>query len=1462
MSLARRSLQVVAFICTLMVGVASMAVIVTQTTWFKEWLRGFIVRQAEDYVNGRLSIGRLDGNLFFGVELEDVGVTMDGKTVVEIKDVGLDYNVFTFFGGGVVLDDIRLNQPVFRIEQTADGWNITQLIKARTPDPDEPESRRPIEIGEIGITDGTLYVEDGAVGTSGVVWPSRIERLDSSLGVTSNEDELRVVIAHVSFRAEGPSIGVNALSGVIRRNGNTVTLEDVALRTEESSLRVDGTITNVEGGTRTLDLVASSDKFDMPEIARIFPALGGYAMQPAFEVTARGPLDRLAVDVNAREANLGNVIGDLTVDADGPERRIAGTVDMEHFNMAPLLAPGNSSSGADPIRSDITGRAQIDLALPSGRLPLRGTYTLTAQRAQVAGYEARDVRARGRIDGRAVRVDGSAAAYGGQATTAGVVRFGEPLALDLKGRASGVDMQNLPPVLEMPGVPSNLQFTYTLTGRDRVFSADVQFEASTLAGGSIAPGTTAHFTAGGGTIPSYAAKGEVTNFDVQQVGQGFGISVLAADRYRSRVNGTFDMTGSGGGQYPLTLDATGTAVDSEMFGATFPRLDFTTHFSDGDAQVKAVGQFVGLDPAVVTGDQRLEGRLTGAVDLDTTIRQYQGGVTLDNVDAAGRVNLGESRVGGLDITAAAIDGRYAQRTGELTQVSITGPDLNANGSGTIALNDTGASNLQTHLESASLERLGEILGHPLKGAAIVDATITGNARELKAEGTLQGSNIGYADSEALSLTSAFTVTVPELTAASASVQAKSTATFLEVGGQRIRELTADTTYAGSTLQFNAIAREGLRELEGTGTAVFHPDHREVHLGSMTLRAEQIEWRTAPGTGATIRYGNDRIVIEDLHLVSGDQRIDLEGTVGSTTGALRVRAENVDVAQLDRLILGEERLAGRLTAEGNITGPTNALRAEGTLTLSQGAFRGFTFESLTGKVDYVGRGLTVDLRMQQTPQSWLTATGYAPLSLFRPNPAGTAGHETPEPGEAIVLQVATSQIDLGIIQGFTSYVTDVTGVLQANVKVTGTGADPHVDGVIDIRGGAFAIPDLGTAYTGLDTRIELTADAVNISEMRIVDEHQQVMTIGGRLAVHDRGVGNVDVTVQSENFEVIDNALADLKLDTDVRVTGDLRAPRVEGFVEVETGTVDIARLMERLSTNPYAVTATPFDEMPAAAPETAASALSGASLFAALDLELGIAVPGNLVLRGTDIKPVDAPIDIGDMVVTVGGAVQIRKGPGERTRIIGEVNTVRGSYTFQGRRFEIMRDGRIRFAGTEDLAPSIDIRARRIISGVETVVRVQGSMNRPELTFTSNPPLDQADILSLIVFNMPINELGEGQQLTLAERAGALAGGYLASGLARSIADALELDEFEIQAQGERGLGPSIAIGEQVGERLFFRIRQGFGAEQATEFILEYQIADFLRLQGAIAETTGGTQRVTFRRIERAGLDLIFFFSY
>jgi autotransporter translocation and assembly factor TamB len=396
-----------------------------------------------------------------------------------------------------------------------------------------------------------------------------------------------------------------------------------------------------------------------------------------------------------------------------------------------------------------------------------------------------------------------------------------------------------------------------------------------------------------------------------------------------------------------------------------------------------------------------------------------------------------------------------------------------------------------------------------------------------------------------------------------------------------------------------------------------------------------------------------------------------------------------------------------------------------------------------------------------------------------------------------------------------------------------------------------------------------------------------------LAVHERAVGAVDVKIQSEAFEVLHNDLADLRLDTDLRVTGELRAPRIEGFVEVDSANVDVARVLEEATVDQIGVAsadlntpdlvgptpatvASPTPATPASAtPATAASATPAAApsagptqvmpelpFFDALQLDVGVAIPGNLTVRGTDIRTSGGSADFGDVNVTVGGALQVRKAVGERLRLIGEVNTIRGNYTFQGRRFEILRDGRIRFGGTEQIDPLLDLQARRVISGVETFVHLQGSLRQPELSFSSRPPLDQADILSLIVFNVPVNELGEGQQISLAERAGALAGGYLVSGLTRSLANALQLDELELQADTARGLGPVLSIGEQIGNNLFVRIRQGFGAAEATELILEYQLTEFLRLQASVAEGANVAQRAVFTRVERGGLDLIFFFSY
>jgi hypothetical protein len=72
-----------------------------------------------------------------------------------------------------------------------------------------------------------------------------------------------------------------------------------------------------------------------------------------------------------------------------------------------------------------------------------------------------------------------------------------------------------------------------------------------------------------------------------------------------------------------------------------------------------------------------------------------------------------------------------------------------------------------------------------------------------------------------------------------------------------------------------------------------------------------------------------------------------------------------------------------------------------------------------------------------------------------------------------------------------------------------------------------------------------------------------------------------------------------------------------------------------------------------------------------------------------------------------------------------------------------------------------------------------------------------------------------------------------------------------------------VTLGQQINEQLFLKFRQHFGSQDASEFIMEYQIARFLRLQGSGAPgATTKTNRSLQRRVERGAADLIFFFSY
>src|SRR3954471_16226273 len=117
----RRTLQIVALVGTLLIGIIALALIVSQTPWFRDWLRRFVVRQAGNYVNGTVSIGSLGGNLFYGVQLGDVSIDVNGEHVMTLKQVEIKYSVSELISQGMTVRQIVVQQPYVLLRHDAKG---------------------------------------------------------------------------------------------------------------------------------------------------------------------------------------------------------------------------------------------------------------------------------------------------------------------------------------------------------------------------------------------------------------------------------------------------------------------------------------------------------------------------------------------------------------------------------------------------------------------------------------------------------------------------------------------------------------------------------------------------------------------------------------------------------------------------------------------------------------------------------------------------------------------------------------------------------------------------------------------------------------------------------------------------------------------------------------------------------------------------------------------------------------------------------------------------------------------------------------------------------------------------------------------------------------------------------------------------------------------------------------------
>jgi translocation and assembly module TamB len=419
-------------------------------------------------------------------------------------------------------------------------------------------------------------------------------------------------------------------------------------------------------------------------------------------------------------------------------------------------------------------------------------------------------------------------------------------------------------------------------------------------------------------------------------------------------------------------------------------------------------------------------------------------------------------------------------------------------------------------------------------------------------------------------------------------------------------------------------------------------------------------------------------------------------------------------------------------------------------------------------------------------------------------------------------------------------TALSGRMRADARVAGTLSAPKLSGELAIDGLGFTVVATGVKYRDGRVALHLLDRSIELSELALN---------GGAL----RGGGRVDVAAPHASFDlwvaladlpVLDRAEGEARASGKLALGGDWLAPTLRGALVLNPATLHPSLVPGGDASRPdptIVVLRSAADEARAAERETMGDVLREAngqappqppdqSLWARTSVELKATLGPSVFVRRNDAE------------VRLDGELYATKEPTAPIVLTGQITSQRGWYVFQGRRLTL-EHAYVLFSGESPIDPYLDVLAVYRSPQYRVSVAVQGTVRKPTLMLSSEPPLDQSDILAVLLFGKPTSELSGGQGQDLQQQAVALLASYVAPQLEKSVRDTFGLTSVTFQMPSGSTAG-TVGIGRYFGQDLFVSLAQDFGGPQGgtprqlqglvgSSVTVQYYLTPSFTLQGA-----------------------------
>jgi len=366
---------------------------------------------------------------------------------------------------------------------------------------------------------------------------------------------------------------------------------------------------------------------------------------------------------------------------------------------------------------------------------------------------------------------------------------------------------------------------------------------------------------------------------------------------------------------------------------------------------------------------------------------------------------------------------------------------------------------------------------------------------------------------------------------------------------------------------------------------------------------------------------------------------------------------------------------------------------------------------------LGTQLSLKARVAQPDFSPVEIAGTVPLPLQQ-----IVREHQIDPQSPIQLSVRVPKTSVSVITRFVPAIRYIQGTAEASIDIAGTVGKPQVTGnsLIDLPAIRFSDPDL-PAVNGFRGDLRFAGDQFTIRQLG-GDLSGGTFAVGGSIVFKDPKNPTIDIRAQSRGALVLRNESVTVRADSNVRIFGPLASASVTGDIGITQ-----SRFFKQIDILPLELPGKPAPPPPPAPP---ANPSIDSPPLRDWKFALKIHTKDPFLIHG-NLANGSALVDL-----TIGGT--------------GKAPTLEGSVRIENFVASLpfsnlnVTNGFVYFTKDDPFVPNLNIQATSTMQDYNINVYIYGTASDPKTVMSSEPPLRQEDIVSLLATGATTSNLNSG----------------------------------------------------------------------------------------------------------------------